>query len=97
MLMIIIIQNRTFSPVSAHNLMILNKLPGGLVAIHAIDTIPANRGFTQCQIMATQNRKQSETGGLARLLTLKLESNVMLTGNIDIQDRLSNSQIIVVK
>ena len=32
-------------PVSAHNLMMLNKLPGDLVAIHAIDTIPANSGF----------------------------------------------------
>ena len=84
-------------PVSAHNLMILNKRPGDLVAIYAIDTIPANSGFTQCQIIATQNRKQSETGVFARLLTLKLESNVMLTGNIDIQDRLINGQIRVVK
>ena len=44
----------------------LNKLPGDLVAIHAVDTIPANSGFTQCQIKAAQNRKQSELGGLAR-------------------------------
>ena len=59
-------------PVSAHNLMMLNKLRGDLVAIHIIDSIPANTGFTQCQIMAEQNRKQSESRGLTRLLTLKL-------------------------
>ena len=73
--------------------MMLNKAPRDLVAIHAIDTIPANNGFTQCQIMAAQNRKQPETGDLAKLLTLKLESRVMLTVNIDIQDRLINGQI----
>ena len=66
--------------------MMLNKLLGALVAIPAIDTIPSNCGFTQCQIMAAQNRKQSETGGLARLLTLKLESKVLLTVNIDVQE-----------
>ena len=82
---------------SAPNSMMLNKAPGDLVAIHAIDTIPANNGFTQCQIMTAQNRKQSETGDLARLLTLKLESRVMLTVNIDIQDRLINGQMGVVK
>ena len=53
-------------PVSAYNLIMLNKLPGDLVAIHAVDTIPANSGFTQCQIKAAQNCKQSELGGLAR-------------------------------
>ena len=76
--------------VSAHNLMMLNKLPGDLFAT---DTIPCISGFTQCQIMATQSRRQSESGGLARLLTLKLESKVMLTVNIDIQDRLINGQM----
>ena len=79
--------------VSAHNLMMLNKLPGDLLAIHAIDTIPCISGFTQCQIMAAQSRRQSESGCLARLLTLKLESKVMLTVNIDIQDRLINGQM----
>ena len=77
--------------------MMLNKLLGAFVAIHAIDTIPANCGFTQCQIMAAQNRKQSETGGLARLLTFKLESKVLLTVNIDVQDRLINGPMGVVE
>ena len=77
--------------------MMLNKLPGDLVAIHAIDTILATIGYTQCQIMAAQSRKQPESGSLAILLTLKLESKVMLTVNIDIQDTLINGQMGVVK
>ena len=85
------------APVSAHNLMTLNKLPGDLGANHAIDTIPANSGLTQYQIMAAQNCKQSESGGLVRLFTLKLESKVMLAVNIDIQDRFVNDQMRVVK
>ena len=60
----------------------LNKLSGDLVAINAIDTIPGNIVFTQCQIKTAQNYKQSETGDLARLLTLKPESKVMLSANI---------------
>ena len=59
-------------PVSAHNLIMLNKLSGDLVAIHAIDTIPANGGLTQCQIIAAQNHKQAETEGLTRGLNPRL-------------------------
>ena len=62
--------------------MMLNKLPGDLVAINEIDTIPANTVFTQCQVKTTQNYKQSETGDLVRLLTLKPESKVMLSVDI---------------
>ena len=47
--------------------------------------------------MAAQNCKQSESGGLVRLFTLKLESKVMLAVNIDIQDRFVNDQMRVVK
>ena len=77
--------------------MMLNKLPGDLVAINTIDTIHATIAFTQCQVKAAQNYKQSETGDLARLLTLKPESTVMLSVDINIQDRLINGQMGVVK
>ena len=77
-------------PVSAYNLMMLNKLPGNLVAINARDTIPGNIEFTQCQVKPAQNCEKSKTGDLTRLLTLKLESEVMLTVDINIQDRLIN-------
>ena len=77
--------------------MMLNKLPGDLVAINTIDTIHATIAFTQCQVKTAQNYKQSETGDLVRLLTLKPESKVMLSVDINIQDRLINGQMGVVK
>ena len=43
-------------------------------------------------ILAAQNQKQTNTGGLAKLLNLKTGAKVMLTVNVDIQDRLINGQ-----
>ncbi|XP_057316777.1 uncharacterized protein LOC130657796 [Hydractinia symbiolongicarpus] len=43
------------------------------------------------------NRNQSETGGLATELKIKVGARVMLTVNIDIADRLINGQIGTVK
>ena len=37
-----------------------------------------------------------ETGGLSRVLELKVNSRVMLTSNIDVLDKLSNGQILTV-
>ena len=48
-------------------------------------------------IIATQNCKPSDTGGLVKCLKLKLETKVMLIVNLDVQDRLINGQIGVVK
>ena len=49
------------------------------------------------EIREAQNRKQSETGGLASLLELKVNFRVMLTANINIEDRLINKQMGTVK
>ena len=43
------------------------------------------------------NRNQSETGGLAGVLDIILNARVMLTVNIDLQDRLVNGQQGTVK
>lgn len=44
-------------------------------------------------IEAAQNQKQTETGGLAKSLLLKIGAKVMLTVNINIQDGLINGQV----
>ena len=43
------------------------------------------------------DRNQSETGGLASMLQIKVNARIMLTVNIDISDRLINGQIGTVK
>ena len=49
------------------------------------------------KIIEVLNRNQSETGGLARVLDIKLNARAMLTVNIDLQDRLVNGQLGAVK
>ena len=82
-------------PVLQHNQGMLDKLDGMSFLIPAIDEIPKNA--TDRLVQEAQNRKQSETGGLALNLTLKLCAKVMLTVNIDISDKLINGQIGIVK
>ena len=43
-------------------------------------------------IQAAQNQKQTNTGGLGKLRKLKIGAKVMLTVNLEIQDRLINGQ-----
>ena len=48
-------------------------------------------------IQAPQNQKQTNTGGLVKLLKLKIGAKVMLIVNIDIQDRLINGQTGIIR
>ena len=75
----------------------LNQLAGLPIEIEAIDIVPSNCGFTESDIIAAQNRKPSDTGGLVKCLKLKLEAKVMLTVNLDVQDRLINGQSGIAK
>ena len=84
-------------PVLTYNNSMFNQLAGLPIEIEAIDIVPSNCGFTESDIIAAQNRKPSGTGGLVKFLKLKLEAKVMLTVNLDVQDRLINGQIGVVK
>ena len=80
-------------PVSTHNGSILNQLAGLSIEIEAIDIVPSNCGFTESDIIASQNCKPSDTGGLVKCLKLKLSAKVMHTVNLDVQNRLINEQI----
>ena len=83
------------SPAKVHNETMLNNLPTTLISIEAEDDIPRN--CRSADIMEAKNRRQSETGGLALLLELKVDASVMITSNIDISDRLINGQLGTVK
>ena len=82
-------------PVKRHNDNQLRHIPGQLIIITAKDEVPKN--FKISDIREAQNRKQSETGGLASLLELKVNARAMLTTNINIKDRLINRQMGTVK
>ena len=75
----------------------LDQINGMPITIDAIDSIPIGCGFSDSQIMAARNHSISQTGGLSKTLTLKLESKIMFTTNIDTKDRLINGQIGLVK
>ena len=53
---------------------------------------PDNCKYPLTLIQAAQIQKQTNTGGLANLLMLKIDAKLMLTVNMDIQDRLINGQ-----
>ena len=61
------------------------------IIIKAIDNLPKNASIQK--INQVLNRNQSETGGLAGILKIKINARVMLTVNIDLQDRLVNGQL----
>ena len=83
--------------VSARNNSMLNQLAGLPIEIETRDIVPSNCGFTESDIIAAQNHKSSDTGGLVKCLKLKLEAKALLTVNLEVQDRLINGQIGVVK
>ena len=69
------------------NEAVLNNLPGELhtikanelYPIKANDKIPDTCKYPLTLIQATQNQKQTNAGGLAKLLKLKIGAKVMLT------------------
>ena len=77
-------------PILVHNKKILDKLPGELHRVNAIDNIPAGCKYLLQSILSAQNRKQNDTGGLAKCLEFKGPASVMITVNIDIEDGLIN-------
>ena len=83
------------SLVNEHNLTMLASLSNQLVSIFAIDDYPTRTN--QRTIDFVRAKKSSSTGGLLYKLDLKVGCRVMLTSNVDIEDRLINGQIGTVK
>ena len=72
-------------------------MPGEFYTIEANDKIADNCKYPLTLIQAARNQKQKNTGGLAKLLKLKIGAKVMLTVNIDLQNRLVNGQTGIIK
>ena len=81
--------------VKKHNDNQLKHIPGQLITIPAKDEVSKTSKISD--IKQAQNREQPETGGLASLLELKVNARVMLTANINVEDRLVNGQMGTVK
>ena len=77
--------------VNVHNLKMLERLPSEKFTSTSIDIFP--KSFPDAEKNRVKNMKQTDTGGLAAELTLKIGVRVMLISNIDIDDRLINGQL----
>ena len=80
-------------PAKEHNQTQLNTPDTQLILIHAIDEIPKDFVLSQSEIGAIKQRKISETENVEGQWKLKLGAQVMLTSNLDIDDRLVNGLI----
>ena len=54
--------------------------------------IPHYQKYPLAIIQVAQNLNQTNTGSSAKLLQIEIGAKVMWTGNLDIQDRLTNGQ-----
>ena len=59
-------------PAMKQNEAVLNDLPDELYTIEANDKIPGNCKYPLATIQAAQNQRKTNTGGLAKILKLKL-------------------------
>ena len=69
----------------------LKLLNSSEVLVYAEDTLPSD--VCESKIQKALNGSISDTGGLAKELRLKSSARVMLTSNINIEDRLINGQM----
>ena len=83
--------------VCEHNLKMLNSLDTPLIKIFAIDKLPLDSELSNVDITWIQHASLSETRGLPYELDIKIGARIMITKNIDIEDKLINGQIGVVQ
>ena len=68
-----------------------------MILIDTIDGIPHDIVLSQSQIDAVKKRKMNEVGNLEIQLKLKIGAQIILTLNLDIDDRLVNGVVGTVK
>ena len=78
-------------PVDKYNEFMLEMIKRPLVTLIAHDEYPAMASQSDVQKALARNR--SETGGLDYKIKLKQDARVMLTTNLNIEDRLINGQM----
>ena len=66
-----------------------------MCVVPAIDILPKN--IASQRIKEALDRNQTDNGGLASVIKIKVNSRVMLTVNVDLSDRLVNGQLGTVK
>ena len=69
----------------------LNLLNSSEVVVYADDTLPSD--VCESKIQKALNGSISDTGGLSKQLCLKSSARVMITSNINIEDRLINGKM----
>ena len=81
------------APADAQNKLTINQLNSECVLIKVIDKFPFNLVFSETDYEFIKNTKLSVAGNLVYSLELKIGAKVILTCNIDIEDRLINGKI----
>ena len=76
-----------------YNELMLNEILGELISINATDEVPQEIHFSDKQTETIRARTIGDTGNLASILNLKVGAQVMLTINIDLEDRLVNGLV----
>ena len=75
-----------------YNELMLNEI-GEVISINAIDEVPQEIDLSDKQAETIRARKIGDTGNFASVLNLKVGAQVMLTINIDLEDRLVNGLV----
>ena len=84
-------------PAKEHDETQLNTLDTQIILIDTIDEIHKDIVLSQSQTDTIKQRKMSETGNFESQLKLKVGVQVMLTSNLDIDNRLVNGLVGIVK
>ena len=75
------------------NELMLNKILEEVISINAIDEVPQEIHLSDKQTETIRARKFGDTGNLASVLNLNVGPQVMLTINIDLEDRIVNGLV----